>query len=172
MKDVKEADRRREETKDTPIEDKSDAEIIEVPRPKRSRRKPDPNERGGQEGRGQLHRRSARGARRRYPTTFAAPRKLCRLAAATRRPPFDDPLRPDHAAHAYSAARARERRDSRGAVVFYIDELDNLTHQAVTSRAARPISTPPPCGAVRRARRSKRPPLSAAPDDLQLAATK
>ncbi|MBM3563225.1 MAG: TonB family protein [Alphaproteobacteria bacterium] len=150
-----------EETKDAPVEDKSDAEIIEQAAPeKKPQEKPDPNEKGTVK----------KGEANSIADQLAAlaPIPDYKLAA----PPKPSPVGGGHAKttylsilyglimpHMHIPPRVRgSGAVGRGAVVFYIDEMGNLTHQAVQQPSGAPDLDAAALAAVRRAAPFPAPP--------------
>ena len=120
MKDAEDEDGKAkapEETKDTPLEDKSDAEIIEQAAPeKKPQEKPDPNEKGSVKKGDANSIADQLAALAPIPDyKLAAPRKFSPVGGGHAKTTYLTILYgPDHAAHAHSAARARERGDRQG----------------------------------------------------------
>ncbi|MBM3576670.1 MAG: TonB family protein [Alphaproteobacteria bacterium] len=143
-----------EEAKEKPIEDKSDAEIIEEAAPDtKPQEKPEPNEKGAVK----------KGEANSIADQLAAlaPIPDYKLAA----PPKPSPVGGGHAKttyltilyglimpHMHVPPRVRASQAiGRGAVVFYIDEAGNLTHQAVYQPSGAPDLDAAALAAVRRA---------------------
>ncbi|MBI1980098.1 MAG: TonB family protein [Methylocystis sp.] len=150
-----------EETKEAPVEDKSDAEIIEQAAPEKTpQEKPEPNEKGAVK----------KGEANSIADQLAAlaPIPDYKLAA----PPKPSPVGGGHAKttyltilyglimpHMHIPPRVRGSRViARGAIVFYIDEMGNLTHQAVHQPSGAPDLDAAALAAVRRAAPFPAPP--------------
>ena len=161
-----------EETKDTPIEDKSDAEIIEKAAPdKQPQEKPDPNEKGPVK-KGEANSIADQlAALAPIPDyKLAAPRKFSPVGGGHAKTTYLTILYGLIMPHMRIPPRVRgSGAIGRGAVVFYIDEMGNLTHQAVHQPSGAPDLDAAALAAVRRAapfpRAAARP---AALDDVQL----
>ncbi len=150
-----------EETKEAPIEDKSDAEIIEQAAPEKTPQdKPEPDEKGAVK----------KGEANSIADQLAAlaPIPDYKLAA----PPKPSPVGGGHAKttyltilyglimpHMHIPPRVRgSQMIARGAIVFYIDEMGNLTHQAVHQPSGAPDLDAAALAAVRRAAPFPAPP--------------
>lgn len=150
-----------EETKEAPIEDKSDAEIIEQAAPEKTPQdKPEPDEKGAVK----------KGEANSIADQIAAlaPIPDYKLAA----PPKPSPVGGGHAKTTYLTIlyglimphmrippRVRGSQVvARGAIVFYIDEMGNLTHQAVHQPSGAPDLDAAALAAVRRAAPFPAPP--------------
>ncbi|HEY8124586.1 MAG TPA: TonB family protein [Methylocystis sp.] len=150
-----------EETKDTPIEDKSDAEIVEQAAPeKKPQEKPDPNEKGSVK-KGEANSIADQlAALAPIPDyTLAAPRKFSPVGGGHAKTTYLTILYGLIMPHMHIPARVRgSGAIGRGAVVFYIDEMGNLTHQAVQQPSGAPDLDAAALAAVRRAAPFPAPP--------------
>lgn len=150
-----------EEAKEKPIDDKSDAEIIEQAAPeKMPQEKPDPNEKGAVK----------KGETNSIADQLAALAPIPDYTLAA--PPKPSPVGGGHAKttyltilyglimpHMHIPPRVRGNGAiGRGAVVFYIDEMGNLTHQAVQQPSGAPDLDAAALAAVRRAAPFPAPP--------------
>lgn len=150
-----------EETKDTPIDDKSDAEIIERAEPeKKPEEKPDPNEKGAVkkgEAKSIADQLAALAPIPDYK--LAAPRKFSPVGGGHAKTTYLTILYGLIMPHMRIPPRVRGKNlNARGAVVFYIDEMGNLTHQAVQRPSGAPDLDEAALAAVRRAAPFPAPP--------------
>ncbi|MGD9542643.1 MAG: TonB family protein [Methylocystis sp.] len=143
-----------EEAKETPLEDKSDAEIIEQAEPeKKPEEKPDPNEKGSVK-KGEANSIADQlAALAPIPDyKLAAPRKFSPVGGGRAKTTYLTILYGMIMPHMRIPPRVRgSRAIGRGAVVFYIDERGNLTHQAVQQPSGAPDLDAAALAAVRRA---------------------
>ena len=164
MKDAEDEDGKAkapEETKETPLEDKSDAEIIEQAAPeKKPQEKPDPNEKGSVK-KGEANSIADQlAALAPIPDyKLAAPRKFSPVGGGHAKTTYLTILYGLIMPHMRIPPRVRgSGAIGRGAVVFYIDEMGNLTHQAVHQPSGAPDLDAAALAAVRRAAPFPAPP--------------
>ena len=164
MKDAEDEDGKAkapEETKETPLEDKSDAEIIEQAAPeKKPQEKPDPNEKGPVK-KGEANSIADQlAALAPIPDyKLAAPRKFSPVGGGHAKTTYLTILYGLIMPHMRIPPRVRgSGAIGRGAVVFYIDEMGNLTHQAVHQPSGAPDLDAAALAAVRRAAPFPAPP--------------
>ncbi len=150
-----------EETKETPLKDKSDAEIIEQAAPeKKPQENPDPNEKGPVK-KGEANSIADQlAALAPIPDyKLAAPRKFSPVGGGHAKTTYLTILYGLIMPHMHIPPRVRgSGAIGRGAVVFYIDELGNLTHQAVHQPSGAPDLDAAALAAVRRAAPFPAPP--------------
>jgi protein TonB len=143
-----------EEVKEKPIEDKSDAEIIEQAAPENTPQdKPDPNEKGAVK-KGEANSIADQlAALAPIPDyKLAAPRKRSPVGGGHAKTTYLTILYGLIMPHMHIPPRVRGSGViGRGAIVFYIDEMGNLTHQAVHQPSGAPDLDAAALNAVRRA---------------------
>ena len=143
-----------EEVKEKPLEDKSDAEIIEQAAPEKTpQEKPDPNEKGPVK-KGEANSIADQlAALAPIPDyKLAAPRKPSPVGGGHAKTTYLTILYGLIMPHMRIPPRVRGSGViGRGAIVFYIDEMGNLTHQAVHQPSGAPDLDAAALNAVRRA---------------------
>ncbi len=143
-----------EEVKEKPVEDKSDAEIIEQAAPEKTpQEKPDPNEKGPVK-KGEANSIADQlAALAPIPDyKLAAPRKPSPVGGGHAKTTYLTILYGLIMPHMRIPPRVRGSGViGRGAIVFYIDEMGNLTHQAVQQPSGAPDLDAAALAAVRRA---------------------
>ncbi|MFO1101409.1 MAG: TonB family protein [Methylocystis sp.] len=143
-----------EETKEKPVEDKSDAEIIEEAAPQeKPQEKPDPNEKGVVKKGDSNSIADQLAALAPIPDyQLAAPRKPSPVGGGHAKTTYLTILYGLIMPHMHIPPRVRGSGVvGRGAIVFYIDEMGNLTHQAVHQASGAPDLDAAALNAVRRA---------------------
>lgn len=150
-----------EETKETLLKEKSDAEIIEQAAPeKKPQENPDPNEKGPVK-KGEANSIADQlAALAPIPDyKLSAPRKFSPVGGGHAKTTYLTILYGLIMPHMHIPPRVRgSGAIGRGAVVFYIDEMGNLTHQAVHQPSGAPDLDAAALAAVRRAAPFPAPP--------------
>ena len=150
-----------EETKETPLEDKSDAEIIERAEPiQKPQDKPNPNEKGPRRrAKPTPSPISSRRWRRLPDYQLAAPPKPSPVGGGQAKTTYLTILYGLIMPHMHIPPRVRASQTmAKGVVAFYIDEMGNLTHQAVYKSSGAPELDAAALAAVRRAAPFPAPP--------------
>lgn len=149
-----------EETKETPLEDKSDAEIIERAEPvQKPQEKPEPEQGPAKKGEAKSIADQVAALAPLPDYQLAAPPKPSPVGGGRAKTTYLTILYGLIMPHMHIPPRVRATQTmAKGVVAFYIDEMGNLTHQAVYKASGAPELDAAALAAVRRAAPFPAPP--------------